>query len=79
MSITLKDLKKSKDIVEKLLHINGENYNEWLHQQHQQYIEENQSLILEALSLFTGNDDSGEEKQHEKEEPVSKETILSKI
>lgn len=79
MSITLKDLKKSKDIVERLLRINGENYNEWLHQLHQQYIEENQSLILEALSLFTGNDDSSEEKQSEKETTVSKETVLSDV
>lgn len=79
MSITLKDLKKSKDIVERLLRINGENYNEWLQQLHQQYIEENQSLILEALSLFTGNDDSSEEKQSEKETTVPKETVLSDV
>lgn len=58
MPITNKDLKKSKDLVEKLLKVNGEKYNDWLHTLHQQYIEDNQDLILQALSSFVGEDSS---------------------
>ncbi|MFP3886134.1 hypothetical protein HPB58_12760 [Priestia filamentosa] len=65
LSITQKDLKKSKDLVEKLLKVQGHKYNDWLHQQHQTFIEENQDLILEALSAFTEPD---KEKETSKEE-----------
>ncbi|MUL33913.1 hypothetical protein [Priestia megaterium] len=68
MTISQKELKKSKDLVEKLLKVNGNKYNDWLHQQHQQFIEENQDLILQALSAFTG-----EEEEEEKSEPKANE------
>ncbi|AVD54595.1 hypothetical protein CKF96_03620 (plasmid) [Priestia filamentosa] len=67
LSITQKDLKKSKDLVEKLLKVQGQKYNDWLHQQHQTFIEDNQDLILEALSAFTGP----EEKETPKEDAPS--------
>ncbi|EOO24171.1 hypothetical protein IIU_06806 [Bacillus cereus VD133] len=51
-TVTQRDLKKSKDLVEKLLKVKGESYQNWLHAQHQQFIEGNQDLILEALTLF---------------------------
>lgn len=51
-TVTQKDLKKSRDLVEKLLKIKGESYQNWLHAQHQQFVEGNQDLILEALTLF---------------------------
>ncbi|MGR9527438.1 hypothetical protein ACSS31_27540 (plasmid) [Priestia megaterium] len=70
MTISQKDLKKSKDLVEKLLKVNGNKYNDWLHQQHQQFIEENQDLILQALSAFTG-----EEEEEEKSEPKVNEQV----
>ncbi|MEB2268505.1 hypothetical protein LAV77_27425 [Priestia megaterium] len=70
MTISQKELKKSKDLVEKLLKVNGNKYNDWLHQQHQQFIEENQDLILQALSAFTG-----EEEQEEKSEPMVAEQV----
>ena len=70
LTISQKDLKKSKDLVEKLLKVNGNKYNDWLHQQHQQFIEENQDLILQALSAFTG-----EEEEEEKREPKVNEQI----
>ncbi|OLO24772.1 hypothetical protein BTA37_30170 [Priestia megaterium] len=62
MTISQKELKKSKDLVEKLLKVNGNKYNDWLHQQHQQFIEGNQDLILQALSAFTGQEEEEEEK-----------------
>ncbi|WP_427127385.1 hypothetical protein ACQCPQ_27050 (plasmid) [Priestia megaterium] len=70
MTISQKELKKSKDLVEKLLKVNGNKYNDWLHQQHQQFIEENQNLILQALSAFTG-----EEEEEEKSEPKAAESV----
>ncbi|WP_421085564.1 hypothetical protein ACN5XJ_26855 (plasmid) [Priestia sp. MF3] len=70
MTISQKELKKSKDLVEKLLKVNGNKYNDWLHQQHQQFIEENQDLILQALSAFTG-----EEEEEEKNEPKTAEQV----
>ncbi|MCT9853125.1 hypothetical protein P4661_31025 [Priestia megaterium] len=70
MTISQKELKKSKDLVEKLLKVNGNKYNDWLHQQHQQFIEENQDLILQALSAFTG-----EEEEEEKSEPKVNEQV----
>jgi hypothetical protein len=70
LTISQKELKKSKDLVEKLLKVNGNKYNDWLHQQHQQFIEENQDLILQALSAFTG-----EEEEEEKNEPKVNEQV----
>jgi hypothetical protein len=70
LTISQKELKKSKDLVEKLLKVNGNKYNDWLHQQHQQFIEENQDLILQALSVFTG-----EEEEEEKNEPKVAEQV----
>jgi len=70
LTISQKELKKSKDLVEKLLKVNGNKYNDWLHQQHQQFIEENQDLILQALSAFTG-----EEEEEEKSEPKVTEQV----
>ncbi|MBT2281865.1 MULTISPECIES: hypothetical protein [Priestia] len=70
MTISQKELKKSKDLVEKLLKVNGNKYNDWLHQQHQQFIEENQDLILQALSAFTG-----QEEEEEKSEPKVNEQV----
>lgn len=70
LTILQKELKKSKDLVEKLLKVNGNKYNDWLHQQHQQFIEENQDLILQALSAFTG-----EEEEEEKNEPKAAESV----
>ncbi|MFE7083435.1 hypothetical protein [Priestia megaterium] len=73
MTVSQKDVKKSKDLVEKLLKVNDQKYNDWLHQQHQQFIEENQDLILQALSAFT---DQGEEE--EKSEPKENEQVSVK-
>ena len=71
VTVSQKDVKKSKDLVEKLLKVNDQKYNDWLHQQHQQFIEENQDLILQALSAFTGQ----EEEEEEKSEPKVNEQV----
>ncbi|MES9793510.1 hypothetical protein ABWL24_24065 [Priestia megaterium] len=71
MTISQKELKKSKDLVEKLLKVNGNKYNDWLHQQHQQFIEENQDLILQALSAFTGQEEEKEKSNPKVNEQAS--------
>lgn len=71
LTISQKELKKSKDLVEKLLKVNGNKYNDWLHQQHQQFIEENQDLILQALSAFTGEEEEEEKSESKIDEQVS--------
>lgn len=70
LTISQKELKKSKDLVEKLLKVNGNKYNDWLHQQHQQFIEENQDLILQALSAFTGEEEEEGKNESKAAEPV---------
>lgn len=55
MSVSLKELKKSRDLVAKLLKVEGQNYNDWLQYHHAQYIEGNQDVILKALNAFAGS------------------------
>jgi len=71
VTVSQKDIKKSKDLVEKLLKVNDQKYNDWLHQQHQQFIEENQDLILQALSAFTGQGEEEEKNETKVNEQVS--------
>ncbi len=44
-----REQKQNKTFAEKLLRIQGKDYEEWLDAQHQFVIQENQELILEAL------------------------------
>jgi hypothetical protein len=88
MPVTTRDLKTSRQLVENLLKVHGEKYNEWLQEKHQEFIEENQSLILQALNAFTSTTDIDEEQNdtepddemdflHEEEERQSLSTIRS--
>ncbi|WP_018395859.1 hypothetical protein [Bacillus sp. 37MA] len=78
MTITTKDLKASKTMVENLLKVNGEKYNDWLQMKHQEYIEENQNLIIKALSAFksspeTNNDEENVNLEDDQNEEVNSE------
>ena len=44
-----KEQKQNRSFAEKLLRIRGKDYEEWLDEQHQRVIQDNQELILEAL------------------------------
>ena len=50
-----KEQKQNKSFAEKLLRIKGVDYDEWLDQRHQEIINENQALILEALDSKLNN------------------------
>ncbi|QKE76055.1 hypothetical protein HPK19_24930 (plasmid) [Arthrobacter citreus] len=51
-TINLKELKKQKEKMEKLMSVLGEEYNEWLYQQHQNYIVENSEKAFEQLLVL---------------------------
>lgn len=48
-TVASKEQKQNRSFAEKLLRIRGKDYEEWLDEQHQQVIQDNQELILEAL------------------------------
>ncbi|QDI92016.1 hypothetical protein HUG15_02305 [Salicibibacter cibarius] len=47
-----RDVKQSKELVQTLLSVKGETYNEWLHAQHQAFISDHQDLIMEGLMHY---------------------------
>lgn len=47
--LATKEQRQNKSFVEKLLQIKGLDYDEWLDEQHLTYIQDSQSIILEAL------------------------------
>ncbi|SFD60140.1 hypothetical protein [Bacillus sp. UNCCL81] len=51
-TINSKELKKQKEKMEKLMSVLGEGYNEWLYQQHQNYIVENSEKAFEQLLVL---------------------------
>lgn len=54
MSVTNRELKQSKDLVQTLLTIQDISYNEWLHEKHQEYIQENQDVVMKSLLHYKG-------------------------
>ena len=70
VKVTNKMLKQQKEQIEKLLSVFGnESYNEWLYQQHENYISENKDKALDELlrrnNLLSNNDSNQEEQQEE--------------
>lgn len=57
--ITKKELRQNKLFVEKLLLINGEDYDDWLNKKHEEYIQDNNDLLLEALESITDDKNKG--------------------
>ncbi|WHY71274.1 hypothetical protein [Fictibacillus enclensis] len=47
--VTAKLLKKQKEKVEKLMSVFGTEYNDWLYEQHEKYLKENNDRALEEL------------------------------
>lgn len=46
---TKKEQRQQKQFVEKLLMLQGINYDDWLYEIHNDYVQENNSIILDAL------------------------------
>ncbi|WP_227002600.1 hypothetical protein [Salicibibacter kimchii] len=67
-----RDVKQSKELVQTLLGIKGEMYNDWLHAQHQAYISEHQDLIMEGLLHYQGIQEEKTSKQPSEKKNVDK-------
>lgn len=81
--ITAKTLKKQKEKVEKLMSVFGTNYNEWLFQLHEDYINENNERALEELlnmrEKFSKEQNTPlEEQEEEDNEELDKEKEIGK-
>lgn len=61
--ITAKILKKQKEKAEKLMSIFGQDYNEWLYQQTEKYIEENSEKAFNELFRMKEKFSSKQEKE----------------
>lgn len=61
--ITAKILKKQKEKAEKLMSIFGQDYNEWLYQQTEKYIEENSEKAFNELFRMKETFSSKQEKE----------------
>ncbi|PFG14460.1 hypothetical protein [Bacillus sp. es.036] len=49
MGATNRELKQSKELVQTLLTIQDLSYNDWLHDKHHEYIQENQQVVMKSL------------------------------
>ncbi|BCC15049.1 hypothetical protein BC30048_p2061 (plasmid) [Bacillus cereus] len=74
-NVTSKDIKKQKDMITIILKTQGEKYNNWLYNIHQEFIDTNQDVVMKALAAFAaggvledGSSDSKDEQEEEKEE-----------
>ena len=62
-----RDVKQSKELVQTLLRIQGEDYNNWIHAQHQAYINEHQDLLIQSLLHYQEGQEGKREKASPKE------------
>ena len=62
MGATNRELKQSKDLVQTLLTIQDLSYNDWLHEKHQEYIQENQDVVMKSLLHYKGMNEEKNEK-----------------
>ncbi|CDQ20324.1 MULTISPECIES: hypothetical protein [Bacillaceae] len=62
MGATNRELKQSKDLVQTLLTIQDLSYNDWLHSKHQEYIQENQDVVMKSLLHYKGISEEKEDK-----------------
>lgn len=49
-----KEQKNRKQFAEKLLRVKGLNYDEWLDSKHQEVIQDNQDVVMQALEMALG-------------------------
>ncbi|MBN9654687.1 hypothetical protein J0K78_10465 [Halobacillus sp. GSS1] len=62
MGVTNRELKQSKDLVQTLLTIQDISYNDWLHEKHQDYIQQNQDVVMKSLLHYKGVDEENNNK-----------------
>jgi hypothetical protein len=52
--LATKEQKNRKQFAEKLLRVKGLNYDEWLDSKHQEVIQDNQDVVMQALEMALG-------------------------
>lgn len=62
MAATTREIKQSKDLVQTLLKVQDLSYNDWLHEKHQEYIQENQDVVMDSLMHYKELKDEKENK-----------------
>lgn len=62
--VATKEQKQNKNFAEKLLRISSVDYDKWLDEKHQEVIQNNQSLILEALDSKLNTNGQVSEKKY---------------
>lgn len=55
--VTKKEQRQNKQFVEKLLLIENKKYEDWLNDKHEEYIQENNTLLLDALEKVIKNNE----------------------
>lgn len=81
-----KEQKSRKQFAEKLLRIKGINYDEWLDSKHQEVIQENQDVVMQALEMALEVNDSSsnttdsepEDKEDEQQEDGQENLVSNK-
>ncbi|UOR10279.1 hypothetical protein [Halobacillus amylolyticus] len=68
MGATNREIKQSKDLVQTLLTIQDLSYNDWLHSKHQEYIQENQDVVMKSLLHYKGISEKKEDKNFKRSE-----------
>ncbi|SDI43641.1 hypothetical protein [Natribacillus halophilus] len=73
--VSQRDVKQSKELVQTLLSIQGGDYNDWLHTQHQSYIREHQDVLIQSLLHYHDNPKGKTKKpSSEKEDSIQAKT-----
>lgn len=77
-----KEQKNRKQFAEKLLRVKGLNYEEWLDSKHQEVIQDNQDVVMQALEMALGTSvdapsDSSSSKDNSSDNTDSDETEIA--
>ena len=68
--VSSKQFNQGKKLTERILKVQGKDYNTWLHAKHNEYVAENQDILFSALDAFADEEDdnSTEQKAYQKSE-----------
>ena len=71
--VSSKQFNQKKKLTERILKVQGKDYNTWLHAKHEEFVAENQEILFNALDAFADDDNSSLEKTSSKQQEENKE------